>query len=165
MDIWIYGYSNLGRNAYNRLLMLYPNQVKGILVSKFNKRSKEKYQKSVYEIENVEQEENTIVFVATNTKFHNSIYDNIKKYGNVDVYTYDNDFDDWVLRNLKCVPLLETKFMALSVGQACNFKCKDCANFAPYAKVENMRYSLEEIKKDITKIFCFFQRLIHFIPR
>lgn len=161
-NIWIYGYSNLGRNAYNRLLKLYPNQVRGILVSKFNKRSKEKveiFQRNIHEIGSVKFEENTIIIIATNKKFHHYIIESIKRYGNVDVYIYDKNFDNWLLENIEKVPLLETKFMALSVGQACNFKCKDCANFAPYAKPENMRYSIENIKKDIEKVFSYFSEI------
>lgn len=156
-NIWIYGYSNLGRNAYNRLLSLYPDQVKGILVSKINKRCREN--KSICEIKNVRLKENTIIFIATNTKFHNSIRENIKNYGNVDIHIYDKHLDNWLLKKLKDIPLLETKFMALSVGQACNFKCKDCANFAPYAKAENMRYNLKNIKRDIEKIFSYFSEI------
>lgn len=37
------------------------------------------------------------------------------------------------------------RFMVLSVGQACSYKCKHCGNFAPYAPAEFMRYKLEDI--------------------
>lgn len=44
------------------------------------------------------------------------------------------------------------QFMVLSIGQACNYKCKYCGNFAPYAPSEFMRYKLEDIKLWLTQI-------------
>lgn len=47
-----------------------------------------------------------------------------------------------VLRNLHPFNI---SYMVLCVGQACNYKCKNCGNFAPYAPAEFMRYKLEDI--------------------
>ena len=44
------------------------------------------------------------------------------------------------------------RFMVLSVGQACSYKCKNCGNFAPYAPAEFMRYKLEDIISWMKKI-------------
>lgn len=44
-------------------------------------------------------------------------------------------------------------FLVLSVGQMCNLRCKDCANFAPYALPEMRKYSLESIVSDFESLF------------
>ena len=36
-DLYVYGYGNLGRNAFNKLKSLYSDRVKGIVVTKYNK--------------------------------------------------------------------------------------------------------------------------------
>ncbi|MBQ3376952.1 MAG: radical SAM protein [Synergistaceae bacterium] len=41
----------------------------------------------------------------------------------------------------------------LSVGQACNYKCADCSNFAPYAPKNFLRYDLENIIRDLKIVF------------
>ena len=43
-------------------------------------------------------------------------------------------------------------FLVLSVGQACNLRCRNCANFAPYALPEMRKYSLESIIGDFEAI-------------
>lgn len=49
--------------------------------------------------------------------------------------------------------------LVLSVGQACNFKCRDCGNFSPFSPKEYMRYELDDIKKDIDKILAVIKKL------
>ena len=43
--------------------------------------------------------------------------------------------------------------LVLSVGQACNLRCKNCANFAPHALSEMRRYSVESIIADFEALF------------
>lgn len=43
--------------------------------------------------------------------------------------------------------------LVLSVGQACNLRCKNCANFAPYALPEMRKYPLESIIADFETLF------------
>ena len=43
-------------------------------------------------------------------------------------------------------------YMVLSVGQACNYKCKNCGNFAPFAPAEFMRYKFEDVAQWMSKI-------------
>lgn len=43
-------------------------------------------------------------------------------------------------------------YMVISVGQACNYKCRDCANFCPIAPREYKRYSLESIISSLKPI-------------
>lgn len=66
-----------------------------------------------------------IVFICTNPKFHSEI---IRKVGNGVIYT--EEMDKYFQSLLRGTPPLETKFLAISVGQACSLKCKDCANFS-----------------------------------
>lgn len=47
---------------------------------------------------------------------------------------------------------LRIRFMVLSVGQACNYKCKNCGNFAPFAPAEFMRYKFEDITQSMNQI-------------
>ena len=42
--------------------------------------------------------------------------------------------------------------MVVSVGQACNFKCRDCGNFAPFSPKEFRRYQVDDIKENIKNI-------------
>lgn len=44
-------------------------------------------------------------------------------------------------------------FLVVSVGQACNFKCRDCANFAPASPDRFKRYDIKDIKKDLEVLF------------
>lgn len=41
----------------------------------------------------------------------------------------------------------------LSVGQACNFKCRDCGNFAPYSPRELLRYPIETVVHELDMLF------------
>ena len=67
--------------------------------------------------------------------------------------------DNWLNDKLKQMPLLETKMLVVCVGQKCNYKCKDCANFAPFSKKENLRYSLDTIKDDLKNILQYFSTI------
>lgn len=44
-------------------------------------------------------------------------------------------------------------FLVTSVGQMCNLRCKNCANFAPYAPKEFRRYPIENIVADFESLF------------
>lgn len=52
-----------------------------------------------------------------------------------------------------CLGRVRIGFLVVSVGQACNFKCRDCGNFAPISPSEFKRYKINDIKKDLTKLF------------
>ena len=70
-DLYVYGYGNLGRNAFNKLKSLYSDRVKGIVVTKYNKKSL-KANDIVYEVDNVKLD-NALVIIATNSIFHQKI--------------------------------------------------------------------------------------------
>ncbi|MCC8024798.1 MAG: 4Fe-4S cluster-binding domain-containing protein [Clostridium sp.] len=40
---------------------------------------------------------------------------------------------------------LYIRFLVAVVGQACNLRCRDCANFAPFAPKETLRYEVNDI--------------------
>lgn len=44
-------------------------------------------------------------------------------------------------------------YLVVSVGQACNFRCRDCANFAPVSPACFKRYDVNDIKKDLMVLF------------
>ena len=48
---------------------------------------------------------------------------------------------------------VQLSFLVVSVGQACNFKCRDCANFAPISPDSFRRYDVNDIKSDLAKLF------------
>lgn len=75
--MWIYGYSNLGRNAYNKFKSLWPEKTKGIIVSKHNEKSKNS-EKNVLEVHEAEIE-NSVIVIATNPLFHGKITDTLKE--------------------------------------------------------------------------------------
>lgn len=153
--LWVYGYSNLGRNAFNKLHSIWPEKTQGIIVTENGKRSL-RSNKSIIEIKEADIS-NSVIVIATNPLFHNDIIHKLKeKHENCNVYIYDEVLDDWLNDRLKQIPLLETRLLAVCVGQACNYKCKDCANFAPFALKENLRYEIDAIKKDLENIMPYF---------
>ena len=54
------------------------------------------------------------------------------------------------------IPLL-----VLSVGQMCNLRCKNCANFVPYVPKELRRYPIESIITDLESLFKVIGRIVH----
>ena len=50
-------------------------------------------------------------------------------------------------------------YMVLSVGQMCNLRCKNCANFAPYVPKECRRYPVESIIADFETLFTVVGRI------
>jgi len=50
-------------------------------------------------------------------------------------------------------------YMVLSVGQMCNLRCKNCANFAPYAPAMLRRYPIEKIIADFEALFKIIGRI------
>jgi organic radical activating enzyme len=46
-------------------------------------------------------------------------------------------------------------FLVVSVGQACNFRCKDCGNFAPFAPKDTLRYDMGTIIRDLDTIIKY----------
>lgn len=48
---------------------------------------------------------------------------------------------------------LKLPALVLSVGQACNLRCKNCANFAPHALPEMRKYPVESIIADFETLF------------
>lgn len=155
--IWIYGYSNLGRNAFNKFKLLYPEKTRGILVSRHNKKSK-KSEKNVVELKDAKLQ-NCVIVIATNPIFHEEIINLLQKEKCESVYIYDNRMNNWIDELLNVIPPVETKLLAISVGQACNYKCKDCLNFAPYAHTENMRYPIEQIEEDLKNVMPYFVQI------
>ncbi len=43
--------------------------------------------------------------------------------------------------------------MVLCVGQACNFKCRNCGNFAPYSPRSALRYSIKSMEESLDILF------------
>ena len=54
---------------------------------------------------------------------------------------------------------IKLPYLVLSVGQMCNLRCKNCANFAPYAPPESRRYPVEQIISDMEALFKFVKRI------
>lgn len=155
-DLYVYGYGNLGRNAFDKLKSLYADRVKGIIVTKYNKKSLNASNK-VFEIENIELD-NALVIIATNGIFHEKISELLSQ-KKVKYCYYTEDMDDYINNKLDKLPLLETRLLSICVGQACNYRCKDCVNMAPYAKKNNLRYDLNNIIRDLDAILPYFKRI------
>ena len=155
-DLYVYGYGNLGRNAFNKLKSLYSDRVKGIVVTKYNKKSL-KANDIVYEVDNVKLD-NALVIIATNSIFHQKI-SYILKEKRINYCYYTEEMDDYINSRLDKLPLLETRLLSICVGQVCNYKCRDCVNMAPYAKKDNLRYDLNSIIRDMDVILPYFQKI------
>lgn len=46
-------------------------------------------------------------------------------------------------------------FLVVTVGQACNLRCKNCGNFAPFAPKETLRYDVHTILEKLKIITKF----------
>ena len=86
--IWVYGYNNVGRNAYNILKEIYGSQVRGIIESK-------KKHKVTVEISETIIADDDIVFICANPKFHSGIKEKIK---NGIVYAYTEEIDSFLIK-------------------------------------------------------------------
>lgn len=51
---------------------------------------------------------------------------------------------------------LYLRFLCVSVGQKCNFRCKNCGTLAPYAPKKLHKYEWERVAKDIRTVFSAF---------
>lgn len=163
ISIYIWGYNNLGRNAYRKLSTAYPEKVKGIVLEKYDNRSRNAVKnehKPIIELAELSSPENTLVVIAMDVRIYDEdIIKALKNAGVAEYVFYTEDVDAKISSLLVEQPKLQTRLLAISVGQACSLKCKDCANFAPYAKKENMRYSLESIKNGLDKLLPFFEEI------
>jgi len=158
--IYIYGYSNLGRNIEHKLKMVFPDKVKGFVVTKHNTRTNNTDRTDIHKLEDVlrTSSNSRLFIIATNKIFHNDITDILEK--NDCLYViYDEILNCEINAYISNTPKIETRLLALSVGQACNYRCRDCLNFAPFALKENKRYLLEDIKKDIKSAMSFFKKI------
>lgn len=43
-------------------------------------------------------------------------------------------------------------FLVITVGQACNLRCKNCGNFAPFAPKQTLRYDSRKIVEKLSTI-------------
>lgn len=159
--IYVYGYNNLGRNAYRKMKEMYFDNVKGILVLEHNKRTLEakKKQKKILELSEIYLQKDSSICIIVAFSLYEEMVKDLKDKGFENVIAYTIELDNWVNKNLKKLPYLETRILVVCVGQACNLKCRDCANFAPYAHKENLRYKIEDIKADLDKIIPYFSEI------
>lgn len=160
-DIYIYGYSNLGRNIEHKLKMIFQNKVKGFVITKHNARTSNMERTDIYELEYVLKTKpgrDILFIIATNIIFHKDIIAALEKTDCLYVI-YDKMLNCEINAYIPNTPQIETRLLALSVGQACNYRCRDCLNFAPYAMKENKRYLLEDIKNDIKSAMRFFGKI------
>lgn len=162
--IYVYGCGNLGRNTYNKLYMVFQDVISGIVVSKHNMRSRNMVSlgRKIFQLDEIDDYENVLFIVAVNPISHEKIKQNLlkKNVSAKQILIYNKNIDDWInlkLHTMNNFPKLETRLLAVSVGQACNYRCRDCMNFAPFAHKENLRYNIDHIIKDIDKILSFFQ--------
>lgn len=155
--IWVFGYSNLGRNAFNKFMALWPEKTAGILVTNHNEKTREN-KKNVVELQEAFIEDSVVV-IATNSIYYEEIRKSLIEKNAKDIFIYTEELDEILNGKLENLPLIETKFFAVCVGQACNYKCRDCINFAPYAKKENRRYSIEQIKDDLERVMPYFAEM------
>lgn len=161
-QLYVYGYSNLGRNAYNKLKNVFQNMVKGIVVSRHNDKSKsacENDGKSILELSQIAPSADTLIIIALNPIHHSEIKQLLSEAGFKNIMVYDEKLDEELNSSLIVPPKLELRFLSVSVGQACNLKCKDCANFAPFALKGNRKYSIANVRKDLNKTLSWFSEV------
>lgn len=158
--IYVYGYNNWGRNVYNKIKALYPSKTVAIIVKRMNKNTKGVSKtKNILALEEVNVKENAVVIIGVSPLSRDSIIENLSHCGFSDIVTYNHKIDDYINDKLDDLPKLEVKLVSICVGQACNLKCRDCANFAPYAHKNNMRYPIEKIKRDIDRALPYFSMI------
>lgn len=153
-SIFVYGYNNWGRNVYNKIKALYPQKkVKIIASQKGSKNKKQLGEKELIELQDVKPSKNDLAILGMSPINREQFVNRLQKNGFRQIAIYSHEMDDFLNNSLNELPKVELRLLAVSVGQACNLRCKNCANFAPYARKENMRYDIENIKADLDKIF------------
>lgn len=60
---------------------------------------------------------------------------------------------------LASIGRMRIPFLVVSVGQACNYKCRDCGNLAPYSPEGFRRYDVNDIVQSLAIIFRHVHRL------
>ena len=156
-EIYIYGYSNLGRNVFNKLKLVFPDKIKGIVVTEHNQRTRRSGRTDIFELQEIAETINkdSTTFVISAESYYLDIESSLKSKGCKSV-RYTRELDALLDNRIAEVPQIETRFLSVSVGQACNYSCRDCMNFAPFARTENKRYDVGNIIEDIDRILpCF----------
>ena len=153
-SIYIYGYNNWGRNVYNKVKALYPQKDITILVPKMEQRKIDSIiGKKIIELANVKSSEKDLIILELNPINQGWELRELQERGFEHVIIYSHAVDDFLNNSLGSLPKIEVGFLGVCVGQACNLRCRDCANFAPYAHKENRKYRIENIKRDLEKLF------------
>lgn len=159
-SIYVYGYNNWGRNVYNKIKRLYPQKDVAIIVLKHKRLTRAALlDKKILELQEVLPSKKDAVIIGVNPLSKSVISERLVSSGFENIFLYDHKMDDDINKLISELPKLELKLLAVSVGQACNLKCKNCANFAPYAHKENMRYHIESIKADLDKLLPCFKEI------
>ncbi len=154
-DIYILGYGNLGKNVFNKMDKLFTDRLKGLLTTK--KNSKIATTKPIFLLNDIDII-NSIVIIATNEIYYSELSTMVKNKGGK-AFFYDKELDEYIIEQLDEIPKVETRLLSVCVGQACNFKCQDCINFAPYAHKENLRYDISMIQHNLDKLVPFFSEI------
>lgn len=162
-SIYVYGYNNWGRNVYNKIKALYPQKKVAIIVSQMGGINKElASDKEIIELQHVMPSKKDLVILGMSPINREEFVERLQKRGIEHIIMYSHEIDDFLNNSLVELPKLEVRALIVGVGQACNLKCKNCANFAPYAHKNNMRYSIENIKADLNKTLSCFSRVDSF---
>lgn len=75
-----------------------------------------------------------------------------------DIYNKTASCADRVLAVLGWIKM---RFIVVSVGQACNFRCRDCGNFAPISPAEFRRYKVEDIIDSLSSILKNVSKVVN----
>lgn len=159
-SIYIYGYNNWGRNVYNKVRAVFLQKKVAILVSQMARQKRETIiGKEIIELKDVNPSKKDLVILGMSPINKKELEERLRECGFEHIIGYSHDIDDFLNNSLEEIPKLEVRFLSVCVGQACNLKCKNCANFAPYAHKENMRYHIESIKANLDKLLPCFKEI------
>lgn len=72
-EIYIYGYSNLGRNVFNKLKLVFPDKIKGIVVTEHNQRTRRSGRPDIFELQEIAEminKDSTVFLISTESMLY-----------------------------------------------------------------------------------------------
>lgn len=145
-NIYLYGAGNIGCLVAKRLKR-YQIFICGYIETQPTIEKKDGL--PVVSVESIQDEEDLCIVVATTSKFHHEILDNLVGYKKIFIVS------NLLIRSMKMIDEKKLQFQTHLV-EHCNLNCRGCYHFSPLAKEEYL--SIEEYANDIERLSNLFEK-------
>ena len=107
--------------------------------------------------------EHAVIILAVAQRHQASVEEEMRSRGFSNVIRLTTSLLQDIYQQMGYPPhLAKVDFLVVACGQACTLRCRDCANFSPYATKETRAYPIETILQDLQTIMrhtAFINRL------